>query len=130
MTKDTKILFLSAAAGITFMLGVLTGDYFGQKKGYSAGACDAYCEYSTQIDSLSAEYRQAIDNYHSHIADINSVGLKPVRRRYSPACHVEEQKDLARHTIILNDSLIREFYEASKKAALEAREATKHLRPQ
>lgn len=38
MTKDTKILFLSAAAGITFMLGVLIGDHIGQMKGYSDGA--------------------------------------------------------------------------------------------
>ena len=35
MTKDAKILFFSAVAGITFMLGVLTGDHFGQRKGYS-----------------------------------------------------------------------------------------------
>lgn len=65
MTKDTKILFLSAAAGITFMLGVMTGDHFGQMKGYSAGACDAYRECRTEIDSLSAEYRRAIDDYRS-----------------------------------------------------------------
>ena len=65
MTKDTKILFLSAAAGITFMLGVLTGDHFGQKKGYSAGACDTYCEFKSELDSLSAEYHRAIDDYRS-----------------------------------------------------------------
>lgn len=65
MTKDTKILFLSAAAGITFMLGVLTGDHFGEQKGYSAGAFDAYSEYRAEIDSLNAEYRQAIDDYRS-----------------------------------------------------------------
>ncbi len=42
MTKDTKILFFSAVAGITFMLGVFTGDHFGQRKAYSKGASDAY----------------------------------------------------------------------------------------
>ncbi len=65
MTKDTKILFFSAVAGITFMLGLLTGDHFGQRKGYSKGAYDAYCEFRVEIDSLSAEYHHAIDDYRS-----------------------------------------------------------------
>ena len=65
MTKDTKILLFSAAAGITFMLGVLTGDHFGRQKGYFEGAFDAYSEFRAEVDSLSAEYRQAIDDYRS-----------------------------------------------------------------
>lgn len=80
MTKDTKILFLSAVAGITFMLGVLTGDHFGQKKGYSAGVCDAYCEFRAEIDSLSAEYHQAIDDYRSRCDTITITKYVEVKK--------------------------------------------------
>lgn len=80
MTKDTKILFLSAAAGITFMLGVLTGDHFGKQKGYSAGACDAYREYRAEIDSLSAEYRRAIDYYRSRCDTVTITKYVEVKK--------------------------------------------------
>lgn len=80
MTKDTKILFFSAVAGITFMLGVFTGDHFGQRKGYSKGESDAYCEFRAEIDSLSAEYHQAIDDYRSRCDTITITKYVEVKK--------------------------------------------------
>lgn len=65
MKKDTKILFIFAAVGVTFMSGVFTGDHFGQQKGYSKGTCDTYCELRAEVDSLSAECHQAIEDCRS-----------------------------------------------------------------
>lgn len=80
MTKDTKIPFLSAVAGIIFMLGVLTGDHFGQKRGYSDGAFDAYCEFRNEIDSLSEEYCQAIDDYRSRCDTVTITKYVEVKK--------------------------------------------------
>lgn len=80
MTKDTKTLFLSAAAGIILMLGVLIGDQAGQMKGYSAGTRDAYREYRAEIDSLSAEYRRAIDDYRSRCDTVTITKYVEVKK--------------------------------------------------
>ena len=80
MTKDIKILIFSAVAGITFMLGVLTGDHFGQRKGYSKGVLDANSEIRAEIDSLSAEYHQAIDDYRSRCDTITITKYVEVKK--------------------------------------------------